>query len=436
MQSIRGMHDILPEEIEYWQHIYNKAFEILDTANYKEIRTPILESQTLFERSIGQETDIIKKEMYTFIDRGNREVTLRPEGTAGVARAIIQHKLCENNSVQKLWYLGPMFRYERPQKGRQRQFHQLGLECYGTKNPIIDAEVIFLARTILQNLQFNSVTLEINSIGNQQEREIYESQLKEYLSQYIKDLDKESAHRISTNPFRVLDSKNPKLTEILRHGPKITDYLQKESLNHFNQVQEYLNNMGINFSTNHNLVRGLDYYNDTVFEIKTDLLGSQDTICGGGRYDHLTQQIGGKQINAVGWGIGIERLLLLTKNNLLLTKQKICIYIAIPNINNIKHGLKITQALQQYHLKYELDMSGCSIKKHIQKASKKQAMLCLLIGQDEIQNQTISLKWMYKNKQLSYSKASFYKLLPEIQKEYTQYVQSSTVKSIIKTHMT
>nr|YP_009314209.1 Histidine-tRNA ligase [Izziella formosana]SCW22463.1 Histidine-tRNA ligase [Izziella formosana] len=418
MQSIRGMHDILPEESKYWQHIYTEAFKVLDTANYQEIRTPILELQSLFERSIGQDTDIINKEMYTFLDRSNRALTLRPEGTAGIARAIIQHKLCDNQSIQKLWYLGPMFRYERPQRGRQRQFHQLGLECYGTNHPLIDAEVIALAQKILQNLKSQSIKVNINSLGSTKERKIYENQLQDYLSKYVNDLDNESAHKIATNPFRLLDSKSPKIHEILQFAPKITDSLQKESKNRFDQVQEYLHEIGIEFKINHHLVRGLDYYNDTVFEIKTDLLGTQDTICGGGRYDNLTKQIGGKQIDAVGWGIGVERLLLLIKNSLLLPEKPICVYIAIPDIQNIHYGLSITQSLQKYHLKYELDISGCSIKKHLQKASKQHAMICLILGQEEIRQNNISVRWMQRNKQVTYSKESFNTILPEIQAEY------------------
>ena len=436
MQSIRGMHDILPGEIKYWQYIYAETFKILDTANYQEIRTPILELQSLFERSIGEDTDIINKEMYTFFDRGNRQLTLRPEGTAGVARAVIQHRLCDNNSIQKLWYLGPMFRYERPQQGRQRQFHQLGLECYGTNHPISDAEVISLAHAILQKLKFQSITIDINSIGNKEERHRYENHLKEYLLRYKNDLDSEYLHKISVNPFRILDSKNPKIHKILENAPKITDALHKESIQRFNQVQEYLDEIDIKFNVNHHLVRGLDYYNDTVFEIKTDLLGTQDTICGGGRYDNLTTQIGGKQINGIGWGIGIERLLLLIKNNLLLPEKKICIYIAVSEIANIKHSLYITQLLQKYHLKYELDISGCSIKKHLQKAHKQQAMLCLILGQEEIESRTISIKWMDKNKQIKYSRESFPQLLPEIHQEYKKYTSNETLNNIIKTQVT
>ncbi len=428
MQSIRGMHDILPNEIKYWQYIYDQAFKILDTANYKEIRTPIVEPQSLFERSIGQETDIINKEMYNFRDRGDRNLTLRPEGTAGIARSILQHKLCDNHSVAKLWYLGPMFRYERPQQGRQRQFHQLGLEYYGSKNPMADAEVIFLAHQILDNLQCGSINLEINSIGTQEERQTYIIDLQEYLLRYIEDLKEEDQQKTLKNPLRLLDSKNPQIQSLLEYAPQLNNYLQTTSKNHFNQVQEYLHELEITYQITNNLVRGLDYYNNTVFELKTKLLGTQDTICGGGRYDSLTQNIGGKQLHAIGWGIGIERLLLLVQQNLTLSDKKTCIYIASSTPDKMQYTAKIIPLLQKYFLKYELDLSGCSLKKHLQKARKKEAMICLILGPEEIQNNTISIKWMYKKLQQTYAFENFQQLLPTIKQEYNAIHQPNIIR--------
>nr|YP_009314825.1 Histidine-tRNA ligase [Neoizziella asiatica]SCW23280.1 Histidine-tRNA ligase [Neoizziella asiatica] len=427
MQSIRGMHDILPEEIKYWQYIYSQAFRILDTANYKEIRTPIVELQSLFERSIGQETDIIDKEMYNFTDRGDRNLTLRPEGTAGIARAIIQHKLCKNNSIAKLWYLGPMFRYERPQKGRQRQFHQLGLEYYGNNHPMVDAEVIFLAHQILNSLQCGPINLEINSIGNSEERYIYTTALQEYLIKYMEDLKEEEKHKILNNPIRLLDSKNTQVQSILEYAPQLNSYLKTASQDHFYKVQEYLDAMEIRYQLKNNLVRGLDYYNNTVFELKTTLLGAQDTICGGGRYDYLTHKLSGQQLNAIGWGIGIERLLLLIQKNLKVSDKKICMYLASSVLDHVEYTSKIMILLQKYALKYELDLSGCSIKKHLQKARKKEAMLCVIIGPEEIKHNTVSIKWMYKKLQYTYSFKKFQELLPNIQKEYEDILQKEMI---------
>nr|YP_009312982.1 Histidine-tRNA ligase [Helminthora furcellata]SCW21236.1 Histidine-tRNA ligase [Helminthora furcellata]SCW24096.1 Histidine-tRNA ligase [Helminthora furcellata] len=418
MQSIRGMHDILPEEMKYWQYIYDKVFHTLDSANYQEIRTPIVESKSLFERSIGQDTDIINKEMYTLMDQGNRELTLRPEGTAGLARAIIQHKLCENSTMQKLWYLGPMFRYERPQKGRQRQFHQLGLECYGNNHPAIDAEVISLANNILADLGCNKLSIEINSIGSNHERAIYEQKLKEYLIKYINDLDNEYGQKIIRNPLRILDSKNPQIHKIVENAPRITNYLDIESKNHFEEVQEYLSILDVPFNLNHNLVRGLDYYNNTVFEIKTQLLGSQDTVCGGGRYNNLTQQLGGQQIDAIGWGIGLERLLILMQKNIILDKQVNCIYIATPNLVHVEYSLRILKLIKPHHLKYELDVSGSSLKKQLQKANRKNTMILIIVGEEEVRQQTVTIKWLNLHLQQTCSLTSFSSLIPKITLEY------------------
>nr|YP_009313802.1 Histidine-tRNA ligase [Helminthocladia australis]SCW22056.1 Histidine-tRNA ligase [Helminthocladia australis] len=426
IQSVRGMHDILPDEIKYWQYIYNTAFKILDTANYQEIRTPIVESQSLFLRSIGENTDIVGKEIYTLIDRGQRELALRPEGTASIARAILEHKLCDQGKTQKLWYLGPMFRYERPQQGRQRQFHQLGIECYGSQSPVLDAEVIYLAYRILDQLNCPSLCIELNSIGNNAERTRYENSLREYLQMYINDLDPETIQKINSNTLRILDSKNLHIQNILSEAPNLEDHLQIESKKHFEDVQQYLQDLNIKFTLNSKLVRGLDYYNNTVFEIKTQELGAQDTVCGGGRYDNLTKQLGGNAIHAMGWGIGIERLLLLVQNQVSVSSTKICFYIATQRHEYVTYALNLLPIIHKNSLKYELDISGRSLKKQMQKANKQDAMICIILGAEEIAQEKITLKWLDTHKQKTCSIEGFMELIPEIIKDYN-HLQSSKI---------
>lgn len=280
MEPVRGTKDILPNQIQLWQHIYQQALETLTIYNYSEIRTPIIENTSLFIRTIGKNTDIVNKEMYSFLDQGKRSLTLRPEGTASIARAFLSNKLYHNGSISRLWYLGPMFRYERPQNGRQRQFHQLGIECIGSSHPMADVEVITIANKLLTTLIHKRHQLEINSIGNQEERKLYKHDLINYLSSYKEDLDTDSQKRLYINPLRILDSKVSKTQEILQNAPRLKKYLGYESQKHFELVCEYLKAANIRFSIDDKLVRGLDYYNNTAFEIKTQELGSQSTICG------------------------------------------------------------------------------------------------------------------------------------------------------------
>nr|QCI09004.1 Histidine-tRNA ligase [Inkyuleea mariana] len=398
MQSIRGTKDILPNEIIFWQYIYNQANEILSLYNYNEIRTPIIESTDLFQRSIGNGTDVINKEMYNFIDQGNRKITLRPEGTASIARSFITNQLYLDNRVQRLWYLGPMFRYERPQNGRQRQFHQLGIECIGSINPIADTEVIKLAYQILNtlNLNFNDYIIEINSIGNLEERNYYKDKLIEYLMPYFIDLDHDSKQRLKTNPIRILDSKNTKTQEILEKAPQLKSYLNSSSIEHFNQVCENLNHLNIKYTINDKLVRGLDYYNYTAFEIKTKKLGSQNTICGGGRYDALIKQLGGPDTPSVGWAIGLERLLLILKDKLHIKQYNTKIYLAPQGIAAQQKIWDIISILEKEKIKFELDLSNHAFQKQLKKANKSGASLCILIGDHEIINKSITLKWLDK----------------------------------------
>nr|UAD84262.1 histidine-tRNA ligase [Gracilaria changii] len=412
MQPLRGTKDILPHEIIYWQQIYTKASDLLTIHNYSEIRTPVIESTNLFERTIGESTDIINKEMYSFIDQSNRNITLRPEATAGIARAFISNKLYENK-LQKLWYLGPMFRYERPQSGRQRQFHQLGIECIGSLSPMADTEVIQLANKILNQLKLKDYILEINSIGNLQEREIYKIDLVQYLSKYQKDLDIDSQNRLYSNPLRILDSKNIKTQEILSNAPNLNKYLSKTSNEHFYLVCTYLDNLNISYKINHKLVRGLDYYSYTTFEIKTHSSNSQNTICGGGRYDNLIEQLGGPKTPAVGWAIGIERLLNIVKQELKLSQQKITVYIATQGLAAQAKIWEIVQNLEKEKIKFELDLSNTSFQKQIKRASKLGAKFCIILGDQEMDNNCITTRNLDEHKQYTISYSNF---LEEIKK--------------------
>nr|YP_009393614.1 Histidine-tRNA ligase [Bostrychia simpliciuscula]ARW62176.1 Histidine-tRNA ligase [Bostrychia simpliciuscula] len=396
MKPLRGTKDILPDEIIVWQYVYSIAYEILTLYNYKEIRTPLLENTILFNRSIGNYTDIVNKEMYSFLDQGERNISLRPEGTASIARAFISNKLYLRKKINRLWYLGAMFRYERPQKGRQRQFHQLGIECIGSPNPIADVEVIRLATKILKALKCLEYKLEINSIGNIEERNLYQTQLINYLNKYKYELDISSQNQLKTNPLRILDSKNSKTQEILWEGPKLKDFLKSKSLDHFNEICNHLNSLNISYEINEYLVRGLDYYNYTAFEIKEQSLGSQNTICGGGRYDQLIQQLGGPKTPSVGWAIGIERLVIITQNQLKIQQDNKKIYIAVQiQSNKIRNQIwDIIKTLEELKINFELDLSHSSLHKQIKQANQISAKICFIIGEEEIKNEYITVKWL------------------------------------------
>jgi len=394
MQPIRGTKDILPQEIKHWQTIYTNVKRILSQHNYKEIRTPIIENTELFARSIGDFTDIVNKEMYTFSDQGKRKITLRPEGTASVARAFISNRLYLNNPINRLWYLGPMFRYERPQKGRQRQFHQLGIECIGSILPLADVEVIRLATKILENINFKDWILQINSIGNVEERKIYIEKLLKYLYRYKDDLDNDSQTRLHDNPLRILDSKNLKTQEILIESPKLINYLGKESIIHFETICNQLNHLNIDYKINTNLVRGLDYYNYTAFEIITNTNDKQNTICGGGRYDELIQQLGGPHTPSVGWAMGIERLIMNLNDNI-FTQEKIkTIYIINSELNESSTLWKIINIIDKYNINFEIDLSNKNIKKQLRRANKLGIHVCFIIKNNEISSEYITVKWM------------------------------------------
>jgi histidyl-tRNA synthetase len=399
IQALRGTRDILPEEVSYWQLVEATAKEILTKAVYREIRPPIFEQTSLFERGIGEGTDIVGKEMYTFNDRGDRSITLRPEGTAGVVRSFIENNLYARGGVQRLWYAGSMFRYERPQAGRQRQFHQIGVEVLGSDSPRADVEVIALATDLLQTLGLKNIKLDLNSVGDRKDREQYREALVNYLILFQNELDLDSQERLTRNPLRILDSKDAKTQEIAQNAPKIWNYLSNDSQKHFDRVQQLLTDLGIEYQLNHCLVRGLDYYTHTAFEIKSDDLGAQATVCGGGRYDRLVAELGGPDTPAVGWAIGMERLILLVQQ---LQKPPLIqpdLYMVSRGDKAEAQALVLAQKLRTAGFTVELDLSGSAFGKQFKRADRSGAVACLVLGDAEAENQTVNLKWLVSGEQ-------------------------------------
>nr|ALL97293.1 histidine-tRNA ligase [Pyropia endiviifolia] len=421
IQAIRGTKDILPDELQYWEFVHNKISSLLECANYQEIRTPIFENSDLYDRGIGKDTDIVNKEMYRFHDRSNRDITLRPEGTAGIVRAFIENKMSYHHSMQRLWYSGPMFRYERPQSGRQRQFHQLGIEFIGSPDARADSEIIHLAMSIFNNLNLKEIRLDLNSIGTVRDRNIYQARLQDYLKEYYDDLDADSQKRLMSNPIRILDSKNTNTQTILSGAPKISNFLSFESKKHFDTVCNYLNLLDIPYNINDRLVRGLDYYNDTAFEIKTLTSKGQDTVCGGGRYDSLINQLGGTETPAVGCAIGLERLLLLAKETIELPNKYIDFYIATQGEKANEAGMKIMRFLHQQLFKIEIDVSSSNFGKQIKQASKKRAVACIIIGNKEVEQGIVSIKWMFNQQQENMTIVHFENSLSYLKKKLLFY---------------
>ncbi|WP_299406034.1 histidine--tRNA ligase [Acaryochloris sp. IP29b_bin.148] len=403
IQVSRGTRDILPEEVIYWQHVEATARELLHQAAYRELRTPIFEQTNLFERGIGEATDVVGKEMYTFKDRGDRSITLRPEGTAGAVRAYIEHKLYAQGGVQRLWYIGPMFRYERPQAGRQRQFHQIGVESLGSTDPRADAEVIAIASQLLQALGVPQWTLSLNSLGTAADRQQYRDALVNYLNQYKTDLDPDSQDRLQRNPLRILDSKDPKTKEIAQTAPNILDYLGEDSKQHFDRVQQLLTDLDIAYQLNPCLVRGLDYYTHTAFEFELDGLGNQATVCGGGRYDRLVAELGGPETPAVGWAIGMERLILLLQDAQITLNQSLDFYCVARGAAAEAQALLICQNLRKQGFSVEMDLSGSAFGKQLKRADRSGAVACLILGETEACDRTVQLKWLTSGEQESLS---------------------------------
>jgi len=401
LQSVRGMRDILPADSAAWQFIETSCRDLFNAYGYNELRTPVIESTDLFKRSIGDATDIVEKEMYTFEDRNGDSLTLRPEGTAGCVRAGIQHGLFHNQQ-QRIWYLGPMFRHERPQKGRYRGFYQAGIETYGIAGPDIDAEVIAIAARLWKKLGFKNVRLELNSLGSNQARENYREVLIEYFSASQDQLDEDSQRRLHKNPLRILDTKNPAMKELVANAPSLLDYLDEESKEHFEGLKERLDEMGISYQVNTRLVRGIDYYNRTVFEWITDDLGAQGTICAGGRYDGLVQQLGGRETCACGFGIGIDRL------QLLVEEQKLCqfnndphAYLVLLGEQAELKGVRLAEKLRDSMPNLRLLVNGGagSMKSQLKRADKSGAGYALIIGESEVESNQITVKPLLKDLQ-------------------------------------
>jgi histidyl-tRNA synthetase len=394
IQALRGTKDILLEEVGYWQWVESIARHIFMRAVYQEIRPPIFEQTELFARGIGEATDVVGKEMYTFTDKGDRSITLRPEFTAGVVRAYIEHKLFGQGGTQRLWYIGPAFRYERPQAGRQRQFHQIGVEVLGSAAPRADVEVIALAIDLLQALGLKTLRLDLNSVGQNEDRQRYREALVDYLTPYKDELDSDSQDRLTRNPLRVLDSKDKRTQEIVREAPSILEYLGAESSKHFETVQSLLQDLGIDYRLNPRLVRGLDYYTHTAFEIQSDDLGAQATVCGGGRYDGLVEQLGGPNTPAVGWALGMERLIILLQKRGAVATSAPDLYVVSQGDRAESQALSLAQQLRAAGFSVELDLSGSGFSKQFKRADRSNAAVCLVLGESEAEKATVKLKWM------------------------------------------
>ncbi len=395
IQAIRGMHDVLPDQTPLWQYAERTLRDVLGTYGYSEIRLPIVEKTELFKRSIGEVTDIVEKEMYTFEDRNGDSLTLRPEGTAGCLRACLEHGLL-HNQVHRLWYYGPMYRHERPQKGRYRQFIQLGVETYGMSGPDIDAELILIMDRLWKKLGIrDKVRLQLNSLGTIEERLVYRTVLVDYFRGHLAELDEDSLRRLETNPLRILDTKNPAMQTLTANAPALMDYLGADSLAHFNTLTETLDSLGVSYDINTRLVRGLDYYSKTVFEWVTDELGSQGTVCAGGRYDSLVEQLGGKPNFAVGFAMGIERLLALIEvaGHVPTTR---CVDVFMIRVGEAaeREGLRFAEAIRNEvpGLKLQVNCGGGSFKSQFKKADKIGADYALILGDDEVSRGEYGLK--------------------------------------------
>ena len=397
IQAIRGMNDLLPSDSPRWQFFEGKVRQLMQRYGFAEIRMPIVEQTALFARSIGEVTDIVEKEMYTFEDRNGDSLTLRPESTASCVRAAMEHGLLYNQT-QRLWYQGPMFRHERPQKGRYRQFHKVGVEAYGFEGPDIDAEVILLSARLWRELGLmEHVTLEINSLGSSEARAAYRDKLVAYFEQHRDVLDDGSLRRLTSNPLRILDSKNPAMAEMLDAAPRLMDNLDDTSRVHFEQLKALLDAAGIPFVVNPRLVRGLDYYSRTVFEWTTTALGSQGTVCAGGRYDGLVEQLGGKPTPAVGFAMGIERLILLLETLELVPEEALGgsdVYLLAMDDGATTAAMTLAEQLRSElpWLRLQLHCGGGSFKSRMKKADKSGAAFALLLGEDEVAEQAVTLK--------------------------------------------
>ncbi len=393
-QAIRGMNDVLPQDSGTWRYVESVVREVVESYGYQEIRLPILEQTELFRRSIGEVTDIVEKEMYTFLDRNDESVTMRPEATAGMVRAGISHGLFHNQR-QKLWTSGPMFRYEKPQKGRYRQFHQIDVEAMGYPGPDVDAELIIMSARMWQKLGLSRLKLEVNSLGSPQSRQKYRQSLVNYFSAVKSRLDEDSIRRLEQNPLRILDSKNPDMRAVIADAPVMLDHLDEESARHFTELKVLLDAAGITYDVNPRLVRGLDYYNRTVFEWVTDALGSQGAVCAGGRYDGLVEKLGGRSTPAIGWAMGVERLVaLFEKCGGIAPNKNPEIYVVAVGDAALAKGFEIAETLREDidGIRVELNLGGGSFKSQLKRADKSGAEYAVVLGDDEVAEDRAGLK--------------------------------------------
>ena len=416
IQAVRGMNDVLPQQTPYWHRLESVLRRLMYSYGYSEIRMPIVEKTHLFKRAVGEVTDIVEKEMYTFDDRNGDSLSLRPEGTASCVRAGIEHGLLYNQE-QRLWYMGPMFRHERPQKGRYRQFHQLGVETFGLAGADVDAELILMTARLWRTLGIHqSVHLEINSLGSNEARAEYRDALVKFLTPIKDQLDEDSQRRLTTNPLRILDSKNPQVQELVKNAPKLDEYLDEESRQHFDKLCQLLDANGIVYQVNTNLVRGLDYYNRTVFEWITDKLGAQGTICAGGRYDGLTEQLGGHATPASGFAMGIERIVALIEELSPIEANVADVYVVAlgddAEVNASQLAEKIRDEIPS--LRVYLNCGAGNFKKQFKRADKSGASIALVLGQQEVLDNTVGIKYLRENKeQQLVAQKDVYQLLKE-----------------------
>ncbi len=421
IQAIRGTRDILPSESPLWEVIEGLARGALNSSAYREIRTPIFEQTELFARGIGEATDAVGKEMYSFEDRGGRSIALRPEITAGLVRAFIQNKLYALGGVQRLWHIGPAFRYERPQAGRQRQFHQLDVEILGSRDPRADVEIIAIATQILNALGLKALSLDLNSVGSGEDRQQYRDALVSYFTPFKDELDTDSQDRLTRNPLRILDSKDKRTQEIVVDAPSLLDFLSEDSQRHFDGVQQHLTNLGIPFNINPRLVRGLDYYTHTAFEIQSSDLGAQATVCGGGRYDGLVSQLGGPDTPAIGFGMGLERLIILLEQmGRYSTTPELDVYLISRGEKAEFQSAAIADKLRKQGYSVEVDLSGSAFGKQFKRADRSGAILGLILGDAEAEAEKVQLKWLASGDQSEMAQAELFNQAADIKSQIDQ----------------
>ena len=390
IKAVRGTKDIIGEEAKKYIYISNVAQKMFENYNYNFVKTPIFEETELFKRGIGEATDVVEKEMYTFKDRGDRSITLRPENTASLVRCYLENAIYAKEDISRFYYNGSMFRYERPQAGRQREFNQIGIEVFGEKSPKVDAEVIAIGYKFLEKLGITDLEVKINSVGSKESRTIYREKLIEHFSKHLDDMCDDCKDRINRNPLRLLDCKVDKDKDFYKSAPNIIDFLFEDERKHYEDVKKYLDVFGIKYTEDPTLVRGLDYYSSTVFEIVTNKLGSQGTVLGGGRYDNLLKELGDKDIPAVGFATGVERIMMLLGEN--YPKNNPDVYIAWLGENTSETALKIAESLRDNDIKVYIDYSEKGMKSHMKKADKLSVRYCIILGEDELNKGIVLLK--------------------------------------------